>query len=531
MAIVQISRITNRKGLQDDLPQLDGGELGWAVDSRRLYIGNGTLAEGAPVIGNTEILTEFSDITVLSDYTYQDIAVGYAAQTGASAGSPVVRSVQAKLDDQASVRDFGAVGDGITDDTAAINRALYELFCREVNPQVRRSLFFPAGTYLVTDTVRIPPFAKLMGEGAGSTTILMSSTSLPSETYMVRFSDSSDQTDDDLGLNGAITPQRVEISSLTFQTAQARNIFEIAGAQQCWFDSVEFLGPETTTTIKDPGFDPDSSDDFAAVRFFNNGSVITCQDITFDRCRFSGLAKAIDTSLTVGGVTVTNSVFDTLYYGITLGRDSVTGTGPRGFRTVHNRFNNIYAQGIIYDDATLNVSAYNLFLDVADRIGQDPSYAVITFGNDNNISVGDFFARTDSDIEQYGHARIQINSTSIDNLAAPGSELRLGRYARDLGRGLTLSQGTTVTVAEININVSPAFDMDYVIVRDGHRRVGALHVATGVSDSVSWSDDFTETADTGVSLSASVGGNTITVSCVVSSGTDAVIKYSLQQLA
>lgn len=62
MAIVQISRITNRKGLQENLPQLAGAELGWSVDSRRLYIGNGTLQEGAPVIGNTEILTEFSEI-------------------------------------------------------------------------------------------------------------------------------------------------------------------------------------------------------------------------------------------------------------------------------------------------------------------------------------------------------------------------------------------------------------------------------------------------------------------------------------
>lgn len=63
MAIVQISQITNRKGLQENLPQLAGAELGWSVDSRRLYIGNGTLEEGAPVIGNTEILTEFSELT------------------------------------------------------------------------------------------------------------------------------------------------------------------------------------------------------------------------------------------------------------------------------------------------------------------------------------------------------------------------------------------------------------------------------------------------------------------------------------
>lgn len=62
MAIVQISRITNRKGLQENLPQLAGAELGWSIDQRRLFIGNGTLQEGAPEIGNTEILTEFSEV-------------------------------------------------------------------------------------------------------------------------------------------------------------------------------------------------------------------------------------------------------------------------------------------------------------------------------------------------------------------------------------------------------------------------------------------------------------------------------------
>ena len=62
MAIVQVSRITNRKGLTENVPQLAGAEFGWAIDQRRLFIGNGTLQEGAPIIGNTEVLTEYSDV-------------------------------------------------------------------------------------------------------------------------------------------------------------------------------------------------------------------------------------------------------------------------------------------------------------------------------------------------------------------------------------------------------------------------------------------------------------------------------------
>jgi hypothetical protein len=60
MAIVQISQIQVRRGLNQDLPQLAGGEMAWSQDTRQLYIGNGTLTEGAPVEGQTEILTQFS---------------------------------------------------------------------------------------------------------------------------------------------------------------------------------------------------------------------------------------------------------------------------------------------------------------------------------------------------------------------------------------------------------------------------------------------------------------------------------------
>ena len=61
MAVIQISKIQVRRGLQENLPQLASGEMGWSIDERRLYIGNGTLVEGAPTVGVTEIITEYSE--------------------------------------------------------------------------------------------------------------------------------------------------------------------------------------------------------------------------------------------------------------------------------------------------------------------------------------------------------------------------------------------------------------------------------------------------------------------------------------
>jgi len=64
-------------------------------------------------------------------------------QTGTGA---TARTVDAKLKDTVSVKDFGAVGDGVTDDTAAINAAL----------ATKKSVYFPSGTYMTTGGHVIP---------------------------------------------------------------------------------------------------------------------------------------------------------------------------------------------------------------------------------------------------------------------------------------------------------------------------------------------------------------------------------------
>lgn len=62
-------------------------------------------------------------------------------QSGAGA---VARTVQSKLRETASVADFGAAGDGVTDDTAAITAAIAHV------KGAGGTLVFPGGTYLVS---------------------------------------------------------------------------------------------------------------------------------------------------------------------------------------------------------------------------------------------------------------------------------------------------------------------------------------------------------------------------------------------
>lgn len=74
------------------------------------------------------------------------------------AGSQAVTTnVQAKLREMVSVKDFGAAGDGVTDDTTAIQNA--------ISAALHKTLFFPTGQYLVSSSIALNTYVSLQGEG------------------------------------------------------------------------------------------------------------------------------------------------------------------------------------------------------------------------------------------------------------------------------------------------------------------------------------------------------------------------------
>ena len=521
MAIVQISRIQHRQGLAENLPQLAGGEFGWSLDTRQLFIGNGTLANGSPIVGNTEILTEFSNIIGLADtYTYKGEAAGYTVKTGELASTPITRSLQVKLDDFVSVKDFGAIGNGAANDTAAINRALYELFCREVNAEVRRSLYFPAGTYLIDDTILIPPYAKLWGEGMNSTVIKLETGS--GAAYLARTTDSLQQTGINIGTNSAMTPKNVEISSMTFETEEITDIFLVESIDQMYFDSVGFSGPLTTSDLNV------ATDNASCVRTDGTTANIP-RAVTFDKCSFTGMTYAFKINERCQGWTVSNSKFETLYNGIVLGESLVDG-GPKGFRTVHNFFNQIYGSAIVYDLVSTCATAHNIFLDDCGKnFGASPQTPVIDFNTDNNISISDMFERSDADSLTY--PRIDVGTTTaigIDNT----KQIQLGSFVRESGKTATLTDNTSspANVFTIDSDDIKAWSLDYTIVRGATTRHGKM-IVSNTSTPV-YTDEYTETASTGAVLSVTnTAGTTYALRYVTTNtGSNATLTYSLTQL-
>ena len=167
MAVVQISKIQVRRGQKNSgigVPQLSSAEFAWAVDSQELFIGNGSVAEGAPAVGNTKILTEHDNILELaSSYRF--------AADDTSITLSVPRGLQSKLDEiQVSVVDFGAVPDGSTDSTLAFTTAINELF-KNSNDKFKKVLAVPNGVYLFLDDLIIPSNVLIKGENSQETVL------------------------------------------------------------------------------------------------------------------------------------------------------------------------------------------------------------------------------------------------------------------------------------------------------------------------------------------------------------------------
>ena len=533
MAIVQISQITQRQGLNENLPQLAGGEFGWSNDTRQLYIGNGTLAQGAPVIGNTEILTEFSDIIQFNtNYTYQGLAAGYTAQTGPTPGTPVTQSLQSWLDQFATVKDFGAVGDGVTDDTAAINRALYQIYCREVNPQIRRSLFFPAGIYRVTAPINIPTYATLYGEGLNNSLIVLDDGT--ASNCVAQTADSLQQTGVNIGNLGATPPQFITVANIGFVSLDPNvDVFLVEDAVNCRFENVNFIGPLTTADLTT------ATNGTRGVAFASTPSLV-CNQLVFTGCNFSGTTWAMNTDDQTKGITVQNSKFDVLYRGIELGTGAVINGGPTGFRISQNIFDNICAEGVIFGDISLNATGYNIFYDVGDNfLGvTNPYTACIDIQTSNNLSVGDMFERADAYSNAFNpgtaYPRITINET--ESIAfTNGAQMQLGSYTKTSGVFATLVDNTVTftTIISFDTAFATAFKVDFNIVRDTEYSTGTLTVVSGAgANPINWTVDVLENAPTGVTFDVVQVGTTINVQyTTTSTGANATLDYSINYLA
>lgn len=165
MAILQISRIQVRRGRigESGVPQLSSGEFAWAIDTQELYIGNGSIEEGAPFLGNTKVLTENDNILDLSRGYFFGVDAGNKLSTAK-------RKLREKIDEiQVTVNDFKDIDNpNLQTDAELIQTAINELYDEDLESLVgnkfRKVIILPNGTYTISEPILLDDGVVLQGE-------------------------------------------------------------------------------------------------------------------------------------------------------------------------------------------------------------------------------------------------------------------------------------------------------------------------------------------------------------------------------
>jgi hypothetical protein len=529
MAVIQISRVQHRRGLLQDLPQLSAAEFGWVLDGRRLFIGNGPIEEGAPEIGNTEILTEYSNILGdITTYIYKGEDVGYIAQTTTGSGE-IQRTLQSKLDDFVNARDFGIKGDGSTDDADAINWMLFQIYCREAtNDKSKKVIYFPPGIYTIKSTLKIPSETAIVGAGADHTIFRYEGTV---DDYVIRTADSAQQTGVNIGLGGAEVPQHIMINGCTFRTTAQHSIALVENAKYVHFDDVAFDGPHPNdNSVPSSIVDPTGAVTAVELKATSEASF----HITFHRCDFERCEIGLGVADEISNIVIDKCNFHHLFHGIIAGNSISAGSnGPAGLKVTSSYFDKIFNTAIRTYTVQQFVSSFNTFTDAVatnDLGTGNPTAPVIEFYNDNNYSIGDSFARTATDAAVF--PRIENNKKRVFGLVA-GDFIGYGTHREEPGVEVVLLDNTSVnteTGIDFDESVVTHAMIDFAISRGTSLRIGKLMVSGSNTFGYTLDQEFTENTDPGVAFFIDQSSGKITYT-TTSIGSDAVFSYRIRRFA
>jgi hypothetical protein len=522
---VQISRIQVRRGIATDLPQLAAGELGWVVDEQKLYIGNGTVADGAPAVGNTEVLTSGSSIfTAATGYVYKGY-LGTATPIVTGNGVSITRTLQERLDDTVSVKAFGATGDGTTDDLPAIQRAIDELYSDtdETDTRSHRILFFPAGTYKVSSSVTIPRYAHLAGEGTDKTILYQTGGAAPVAV-------TEDLSGNTFGsVLSASFPTEIQISNLTFKNGESYGGMSIDNATKVYFNNVKFQG-----TYAAGGVDAPASKGVTV----RSTTALPCANIVFDQCQFTKFARLVDFDYDLTSAKFINCDFSVGYYGAYIGDDTDGASnglilGPSNVQFIASTWSTIGQNAIRVDaEGTIRniVSAGNWYAsDIGNNFeGYDQDNGnevpVIEFTADECASKFDYFERS------------SLRNTALVPLKDVDGVAIVDRAVKQFTMANNQSAAVTTGI-QIRATNGTSVVIKYKIDRGANSRTGTLTIVGKEGTAPTFNDDYEETTDIGVELTVDVdnldstaGNETFILKYTTTNDTTATFDYQITEI-
>lgn len=568
MAIVEIAKIRVRRGQENitTVPRLDSGEFGWAQDTEHLYIGKRT-DEGAINNDNSRILTEndlnniftllgaASTTTLVAVYNYRD---GILPDTQS-------RLLQSKLDDQVNLSDFGVIPGAIDGDiTLQLKNAVKDLFGNTALDAVgkkdaRRKLSIPAGSYIVTEHIELPPYTTLVGEGSELTTIklvntltnvgatIFSTVDAKGIGATVRLVNPGNPTDLsttgglsamstglDRARNVHIQGMTLEYSTLTtYSTTTSLISFDNvldATVVDCVF--------KTTTTGSTYGIG--GAGIGIVIRGtgggLGSGDVNLCENVQVLNCKFDGLHQGITSTGTVIRPVIERNIFSNLDQGIVFGAAD-SATGPSNGLIDNNRFENIVNEAIYVGANPDNIrsnhlSSNNFFIQSGNGIGladyiTTGEKSVIVFNAAGNKSVNDYFHRrtvaNDNPGSAFYYNPLIQGSTTIDDGSTYTKLVAIAANAPVATFGLTgTDQAITVRYQLTNAGLSRKGELLINIAPDGY---------TTISDTYNFTS-YPSIADGAISFNMSEdyaqSNNCVILNCSNESATIAVtLEYQI----
>lgn len=529
MAVIEVAKIQVRRGQENQtgVPQLDPGEFGWAQDTEHLYIGK-RIVEGAADDQNSRILTEndLSNIfsllgtattaTVNTIYQYRE-AVSYIN----TASQP--RTLQSKLDDIVNLSDFGVLPSfTATDITSNLRKAVQTLFNNLTwnsfqRQDSRRKLILPVGNFLISDEIKLPPYANLEGQGPELTSLTL----VNSTTNMFKTVDAEGNTFETANMQPGVKRSReVRLAGMTLQykngTTSSYSLVAFDNVFNGQVENVLFRTAVTST----------STTTYGLVNWgtginirgtgggIGSGDTNLCENVLITDCRFDALYRGVQGTGTVVRSVIKNNVFSNLIQGVTL-YTTDTKPGPSNALITENRFENVVREGIFIGENPSNVkrtnhiSSDNFFIQVGNGLGlsdytTNAQYPVIRFDSSGNNSENDFF-----------HRKMMASTSTIGG----------SFYYNSLVKGRVQLLDASMTTATITPNSIVALDkialtgddqmvrVNYQFYNQAVSRKGTvlINVASDGTSSVTDTYNFSETLYVSTSSVSTATGSTLNI--------------------
>lgn len=487
MAVYQISKIQIRRGRSGTgtgLPQLASGELAWSVDTAELWIGNGSVAEGAAQVGNTKILTEHDllksgGLLATSKYYYKGLPPSIAAE----------KTTQQVFDYNVYVDEF--IGNSFGD---KLQNAINQLYLLAESPASGTSndsiasrviLHIPAGAYTITSTIYIPSYTTLVGEGKNNTIITFTGNGA---LFSFENESSTTTTHSPSATTVINRPKNITFKDFSVKLSQETNakVMQLNAAYNCHFENLSLNGVWNNIF----------NASYSAINLTADSELITSENNHFKNIDITGFSYAMYAKHDIMNNTFDNINVSNCYAGFLLGVDATSAqgqvNGPRQTYITNCKFTNIKKQAIHinkgFGNIISNVKLSNIANDSDNYTPLYPEIFVNSFGNQITNITSDRHNTLSKDMSPYVAYRPEISGHCVYNDISP----RNISCAQNAGYSLLLKLPIPTSILGTPTG-NVVFTINYIYISSSNNftRKGALSISADANNgNLQLSDEY-----------------------------------------